>query len=353
MSGPGKTVVVGMSGGLDSSVAALLLKEQGYEPIGITLSLWERGSRCCSEEDAQDARKVCQTLSIPHYTVCHRTRFQREVVDYFVQEYKAGRTPNPCVICNERIKFKMLLSKAKELGAHCVATGHYARIERDEESGLFLLKRGTDRAKDQSYFLATLSQAVLRRLLFPIGSMTKTEARKRAATIAPHFEDKPESQEVCFVKEGEQESFLEESIGTVSGEIVNQDGKVVGTHSGAYRYTVGQRRGLGISRGRPLYVLALDHKQRKVFVGPEALLFKKTVFITGVREMAPKRSSPVRVEAKIRYGSQPSPAEFILLEDDTAKLVFDTAQRAVTPGQLAVAYIDDTVYASGWISSGE
>ncbi|TET43806.1 tRNA 2-thiouridine(34) synthase MnmA [candidate division TA06 bacterium] len=348
-----KRVVVGMSGGVDSSLTASILKDQGYEPTGITLSLWAEGSRCCSEKDALDAKKVCQTLRIPHYTICHQSRFQREVVDYFVNEYARGRTPNPCVVCNERIKFKMLLSKAMEIGTHYVATGHYARVERDEESGFFLLKRGVDEAKDQSYFLATLPQAVLRRILLPMGSITKKQARESARTSGLHVKDKSESQEVCFVREGEQESFLERRIGKQNGEIVGEDGGVLGRHSGIYRYTIGQRRGLGLSQRYPLYVRALDEKEEKVFVGREESLLKKTVTIEGVRFLAPQKGRAVEVEAKIRYGSPPCPAKFELLEENRAKLTFQVPQKAVTPGQLAVAYIGDTVYASGWILSGQ
>lgn len=350
---PQNRVVVGMSGGVDSSLTASILKDQGYEPAGITLSLWGEGSRCCSEKDALDAKRVCEMLGVPHYTICHQTRFQREVVDYFVSEYARGRTPNPCVVCNEKIKFRMLLSKAKEIGAYYVATGHYARVEHDHESGFSLLKRGIDRTKDQSYFLATLPQTVLRRMLLPMGTMTKEEARKRAKGSGLHVKDKSESQEVCFVRDGEQESFLDQRIGRQEGEIIGEEGEVLGRHSGIHRYTVGQRKGLGVSRGHPLYVRALDSKERKVFLGREESLLKQAVIIERVRFLAPQEGRTVEVEAKIRYGSPPYPAKFELFEEDRAKLTFDTPQRAVTPGQLAVAYRGDTVYASGWIVRGE
>ncbi|MFQ5905173.1 MAG: tRNA 2-thiouridine(34) synthase MnmA [bacterium] len=353
MRSSGRMVVLGMSGGLDSSLAASLLKEQGHKPVGITLSFWDSGSRCCSEKDVIDARKVCESLNIPHYTVCHKSRFKREVVDYFTSEYSKGRTPNPCVVCNERIKFRMLLSKAMEMGAYYIATGHYARVEHDVGSGFFLLKRGVDLAKDQSYFLATLPQAVLRRVLFPIGSITKDEVRREACSRGLHVGGKSESQEVCFVREGEQVSFLEKRIGRQDGKIVTESGEVLGSHTGIYRYTIGQRRGLGLSRGYPLYVTGLDEKENKVLVGREDSLLKRSVTIERVHFMAPQTGPALQVRAKIRYGSPPQPARFEQLGETTAKLTFDVPQRAVTPGQLAVAYTGDTVYASGWISAGQ
>jgi tRNA-specific 2-thiouridylase len=347
-----KKVIVGMSGGLDSSLTACVLKEEGYQPIGITLSLWEGGSRCCSEKDVSDARRVCQDMGIPHYTVCHSTRFNREVVDYFVSEYAIGRTPNPCVVCNERVKFKMLLSKAMEVGAHHIATGHYARVDYDQNSGSFLLRRGADRTKDQSYFLARLPQKMLRRVLLPMGPMSKDQARTKAEALSLHVSSKAESQEVCFLKKGEQSDFLRQRIGQREGPIVAEGGEVIGTHSGIYNYTLGQRKGLGVSRGHPLYVTSLDPDGERVFVGTEDSLLRRRVLIDGLRLLMPQSGGTVEVHAKIRYGSPPQKALFFQTGQDTADVVFETPQRAVTPGQLLVAYVGDAVYASGWIRAG-
>lgn len=346
-----RKVVVGMSGGVDSSLAACFLKERGYEPVGITLSLWEGGSRCCSEKDAEDARRICRELDIPHYTVCHRTRFKKEVVEYFIVEYATGRTPNPCVVCNARVKFRMLLSKAMEIRAHYIATGHYARVEYDSDSGLYLLMRGIDHTKDQSYFLARLPQAILRRVIFPMGSINKGEAREAAGARSLHVSNKMESQEICFLKDGEQKGFLQQSIGDQEGEIVSENGETLGTHSGIYNYTIGQRKGLGVSKGYPLYVTRLEPDTKRVFVGNENSLLRRRILVAGVHQIMPQLGARVRVQAKIRYGSTPKSALFVHLGQDEAEVIFDLPQRAVTPGQLLVAYIEGTVYASGWISS--
>ncbi len=351
MISPRKRVIVGMSGGIDSSVAAYLLKEEGYAPVGITLSLWEGGSRCCSDEDAADARRVCRMLGIPHYTVCHTSRFKREVVDYFVGEYARGRTPNPCVVCNERIKFRMLLTKAMETGAHHIATGHYARVDYEPDSGAYVLKKGVDASKDQSYFLATLPQRLLARILFPLGSFTKERVRELARSACLPVSDKDESQEVCFVREGEQESFLEERIGRHEGEILDELGHVLGLHTGVYRFTVGQRRGLRISKGAPLYVTSIEAQANRILVGPEDSLFKRTVLLEDVRLLAPGSSRRISVTAKIRYAAPLEPASFERVGETGAEVVFERPQRAVAPGQLLVAYTGDTAYASGWIAS--
>jgi len=351
MISPKGKVVLGMSGGVDSSLSASLLREMGYQVIGITLSLWKGGSRCCSEKDASDARRVCHALDIPHYEICHTTRFRTEVVEYFVSQYASGRTPNPCVVCNERVKFRMLLARAMEVGAHYIATGHYARVQYDSHSGSYLLKRGLDHSKDQSYFLARLPQKILRRVLFPMGSMMKEEARVAAEARSIHVSAKEESQEVCFLKLGEQPYFLKLSIGVREGQIVSEDGEVLGTHSGVYNYTIGQRKGLGVSRGYPLYVTSLDPKTRRVLVGREGSLFKKEAFVERFFLLMSGLGPRVRVQAKIRHGSSPQEALLIHRGEEEAEVIFDAPQRAVTPGQLLVAYVDDTVYGSGWIRS--
>jgi tRNA-specific 2-thiouridylase len=352
MISPRRKAVVGMSGGVDSSLCACILTEQGYETVGITLSLWKGGSRCCSERDARDARRVCNELDIPHYTLCHTTRFKTDVVDYFVAEYASGRTPNPCVVCNEKVKFRMLLSRAMELGAHYVATGHYARIVYDPTTGFHYLKKGVDSAKDQSYFLARLPQKILRRVLFPMGSMSKDEARAAAEARSLHVSSKDESQEVCFLRQGEQPHFLKQQIGVQDGNIVSQNDEVLGMHSGVYNYTIGQRKGLGISGEHPLYVTALDARSAKVVVGGEDSLFKRTVTVDAFLPLMSSLGVRVPVEAKIRSGSPPRRATLIHKSEGEAEVVFDSPQRAVTPGQLLVAYVGDNVYGSGWIRSG-
>jgi tRNA-specific 2-thiouridylase len=350
----GKEIILGMSGGVDSSLSACILAERGYRAIGITLSLWEDGSRRSSTgdtRDVKDARRVCRKLNMPHYTISHTARFGNEVVDYFIAEYANGRTPNPCVVCNERVKFRTLLSKAIELGVYYIATGHYARVEYDRDTGFHLLKRGVDHSKDQSYFLARLPQKVLRRVLLPMGTMGKDETRRAAESRSLHVSGKEESQEVCFLQQGEQSPFLKQRIGRREGQIVTEEGEILGTHSGIYNYTIGQRKGLGLSRGYPLYVTGLDPETAKVIVGREDSLLKRRVLVERLLLLMPRLGPRVEVEAKIRYGSPLSKAVLIHRGGDEAEVVFDTPQRAVTPGQLLVAYVKESVYGSGWIRS--
>jgi tRNA-specific 2-thiouridylase len=353
-------VVVAMSGGVDSSVTALLLREQGYEVIGISMQVWDYSTftaqegetfgSCCSLDDIHDARRVAEQLAIPFYVVNFEEEFQRLVIDDFVAEYFRGRTPNPCVRCNQRIKFDLLLNKARELGADFVATGHYARVERDS-GGLWHLLRGVDPAKDQSYFLFTLTQAQLAATLFPLGGMTKPEVRAIAARHNLRVAEKGESQEICFVPDDDYVRFLEEARGKglLSGEIVDSRGTVLGSHDGTYRYTVGQRKGLGIAHPQPLYVLGVDAAQRQVVVGQREELCRGGLVATHVNWIVPPATDPVEASCKIRYRHQPVPCRVYPLAGGTAEVRFCEPEKSVTPGQAVVFYKGDEVLGGGWI----
>jgi tRNA-specific 2-thiouridylase len=349
-----------MSGGVDSSVTALLLREQGYEVIGVSMQVWDYSTfaaqegetfgSCCSLDDIHDARRVAEQLSIPFYVVNFEEEFQRLVIDDFVAEYFRGRTPNPCVRCNQRIKFDLLLSKARELGADFLATGHYARVERDS-GGLRHLLRGVDPAKDQSYFLFTLTQAQLAATLFPLGGMTKPEVRAIAARHNLRVAEKGESQEICFIPDDDYVRFLEEAQGKglLSGEIVDSRGNVLGTHNGTYRYTVGQRKGLGIAHTQPLYVLGVDAERRQVVVGERNELHCDGLVAAHVNWIVPPASAPVEAACKIRYRYQPVSCQVYPLPGGLAEVRFREPEKSVTPGQAVVFYHGDEVLGGGWI----
>lgn len=352
-------VVVGLSGGVDSSTAAALLLEQGYEVVGITLKLWPQDclaraeDKCCGPQAVADARAVCHRLGIPFYLMDEAEEFKQQVIRYFAEEYKAGRTPNPCVMCNDKLKFGTLLSLARKLGAEYVATGHYARIERDPASGRHLLKRGRDPRRDQSYFLFSLRQEQLARSLFPLGDLCKTETRAAARERALKTADKEESMEICFVPDNDYGAFLQKSglVAPHRGEIVDRAGRVLGYHEGIEFYTIGQRRGLRLAASRPWYVVDLDPTRNRVVVG-EAADLACAEFRVERCNWIPWAAPPATLEvtAKIRYNHPGTPATVTPQPDGGARVQLHTPQRAVTPGQACVFYDGDTVVGGGWIA---
>jgi tRNA-uridine 2-sulfurtransferase len=352
-------VVVGMSGGVDSSVAAALLIREGFEVIGITLKMWPQdcGSivedKCCGPQAMADARSVADHLGIPHYVLDETSDFTRLVVDYFTSEYQSGRTPNPCVLCNEKLKFGNLLRKAQGLGADYVATGHYARVEK-LANGRFALKKSLNLRKDQSYFLFTLGQEQLSHTLMPIGSMTKDEVRAVAREFGLKIHDKEESQDICFVPEDNYAAFLKSHLGQTEftpGEIVHQDGRVLGKHAGIELFTIGQRKGINVGYPKPLYVLDIDAPGKKVIVGDDDALWHGSFVaercVWGAEGPLPQGTE---VEVKIRHSHAGAPAALEPHENGSVRVVFEEPQRAITPGQATVFYQGDTVVGGGWIS---
>ncbi len=348
-------MVVAMSGGVDSSVAALLLQRQGYDVVGVTMKLYSldqadlpdyyRG--CCTVDDVEDARIVCHRLGIPHYVLNVQQEFQDHVIDYFCSEYQQGRTPHPCIACNDKIKFNFLATRASILDAKYVATGHYARIENEPHG--FTLKKGLDAAKDQSYVLFGMGQDELGRTLMPVGGYSKEAIRQLALEADFPNAGKPDSQDICFIPFGDYKAFLEERIATTGGDIVDQDGNTLGQHKGIEFFTVGQRRGLGITGAEPLYVLRVEPETSRVVVGPEQALYRDSLTVSRVNYVAGTPPDvPIPVKVKIRYKFEEAPAT--LHPGPTgAKVRFDKPQRAITPGQAAVFYQGDTVLGGGFI----
>jgi tRNA-specific 2-thiouridylase len=348
-----------MSGGVDSSATAALLLEQGFDVIGITLKLWPQDcvsraeDKCCGPQAVTDARSVCHKLGVPYYLIDESAEFQKHVIRYFADEYKAGRTPNPCVMCNQNLKFGRLLSRADQLGAQFIATGHFAGVERSADGNRTLLKRGRDLRKDQSYFLFSLRQDQLARAMFPLGGKTKSDTREVARQCQLKTADKEESMEICFVPDNDYGRFLEQA-GLVSrhrGEIVDVRGQVLGYHDGVEFFTVGQRKGLGISAPRPLYVVELDAAANRVVVGDDNLL-ERNEFVALNCNWIPFEQPPGQIEAmvKIRYNHTGTSATLTPMPGNSVRVKLHTPQRAVTPGQAAVFYQDDLVLGGGWIS---
>jgi tRNA-specific 2-thiouridylase len=346
-------VVVAMSGGVDSSVAAALLVEQGFEVIGVTLRLVGDASRCCSLEDAEDARRVAENLGIRFYVADYSDAFRREVMEPFADSYLAGRTPIPCVGCNQRFKFRHLLQRAGALGAAAVATGHYARIARDPVSGALSLLRGADARKDQSYFLFDLRPEQLAQIRFPVGALDKDAVRERARALGLGTADKPESQELCFVPDGNTAAAVERlrpERAPGSGEIVDELGRVLGRHDGIHHFTVGQRRGLAIALGERLYVKSIDAARNRVTVARAEALGARGAEVSGVSWIAGAApADAVRAEVRVRYRHGGVKATIAPRADGGALVHFDEPVSAVTPGQAAVFYDGDAVLGGGWI----
>ena len=347
-----KKVAVAMSGGVDSSVTAALLQERGFEVIGITMYLHEEDGGAAAAKAVEDAKKVADILGIEHYVADFRQLFKENVIDYFLRTYKKGQTPNPCVVCNQKIKFGALWQRARELGAEYIATGHYAKVCRDEATGEYFLAKGADDHKDQTYALYHIEKEVLAHLILPLGSMEKTETRALAEKYNLPVAQKAESQDVCFIPNDNYKAFLKRKAGKIlrRGKIVDSSGQEVGRHEGVALYTVGQRKGLGVAAGRPLYVQRLDAAKNQVVVGSNEELFTHGLVADDVNfHLADIPRNSFEVMAKIRYGAKASLATVTMQADGTVKVVFAEKQRAVTPGQSVVFYQGDRLVGGGVI----
>ncbi len=366
-------IAMAMSGGVDSSAAAAILIERGCDVVGFSMQLWDQkrnaasgeaphSGRCCSLDDLYDARSVASRLGFPYYVVNLQREFEETVVRNFIESYRDGLTPSPCVLCNSHMKFDRLVRLAEEIRATHVATGHYARVVSDEETGRFLLLRGRDLDKDQSYFLFELTQDQLARALFPVGDLTKPEVRAIARRIGLAVADKPESQEICFVPDDDYAAFIErhyeEVLGQAGrsrdlsgGEIVDVEGRTIGHHDGIHHYTIGQRRGLGIAHSEPLYVIDLRPGERRVVVGTKSQVGSRTCRVVQPNWIAiPSLDQPMRLWAKIRSRHREAPATVTPSEDGSLIVEFDTPQPAISPGQACVFYDGERVVGGGWIS---
>jgi tRNA-uridine 2-sulfurtransferase len=365
------TIAVAMSGGVDSSTVAAMLRGEGLNVIGLTMQLWNQRrlagregtpeqvhGRCCSLDDVYDARRVAQQIGIPYYVVNHEERFERDVVRPFVEEYLSGRTPIPCSLCNNHLKFDELLIVAQQIGAERVATGHYARVAYDDTRGRWLLRRPADLSKDQTYFLFGLTQEQLSRTLFPLGVMTKAQVRELAAARGLAIAEKPDSQEICFVPGGDYKRFIDaylaeqgDSLPDTAGKLVTTSGEVIGQHAGIHNFTVGQRKGLGVATGSPLYVIQISGTSKQVVVGGEELLYSRTLRAKRVNLISvDDLHEPMRAAVKIRHRHEPAPAVIERSGTDEILVTFDQPQRAITPGQAAVFYDSNIVVGGGWIA---
>jgi tRNA-specific 2-thiouridylase len=362
-------VAIAMSGGVDSSTVAAVLQQQGRPIIGLTMQLWNQRRlpelqgdgpaqhRCCSLDDVYDAKRVAQHLNFPHYVVNFESQFEDRVVRPFVQDYLSGRTPIACTNCNSDVKFEPLLRMARQIGADRLATGHYARIRLDHSNGRFQLLRALDPSKDQSYFLWGLSQEQLSRSEFPLGELSKDQVREIARRATLPVAEKPDSMELCFVPNGNYVQFIHAyatenkiPLSSSDGDIVTEGGQVLGRHNGVHNFTIGQRKGLGFAAGKPLYVLAIEPHNNRVIVGDDDSLRNTAFEVQNVNWISiPEPSKPIRATVKIRHKHEPAPATVESLPDSRARIIFDSPQRAVTPGQAAVIYSNDVVLAGSWI----
>jgi tRNA-specific 2-thiouridylase len=362
-------VAVAMSGGVDSSTVAALLRQQGCAVVGLTMQLWNQRRlpelqgegpaqhRCCSLDDVYDAKAVARHLNFPHYVVNFEEQFEARVVRPFVDQYLAGRTPIACTNCNTDVKFEPLLRMARQIGAERLATGHYARIRKNDESGRWELLRARDDSKDQSYFLWGLSQEQLSRSDFPLGELSKEEVRALARCANLPVAEKPDSMELCFVPNGNYVQFIHAyssergaPLKDAEGEIVDENGEVIGRHNGVHHFTIGQRRGLGFAAGKALYVLSIDPASNRVVVGEDEALRKQTFEVENANWIAiPAPVAPLRASVKIRHKHEPAPARVEALDETHARITFDAPQRAITPGQAAVFYDGDRVLGGAWI----
>jgi tRNA-specific 2-thiouridylase len=354
-------IAVAMSGGVDSSVAAALLLEQGYDVVGITMNLFsllrefcrdDALKSCCGRGAIEEANRVATKLGINHYLLDLKQPFEEMVISDFLDEYRKGRTPNPCIRCNQYVKFDVLMKRASKLDAHFLATGHHARIDKDKNTGRFLLKKGKDRDKDQSYFLYTMTQEQLSQTLFPIGHLTKAEVRAKAEELGLPVAQRPESQEICFIPDNNYVRFLKEQIPAAfqPGPIVDEDGQVLGEHNGIIHFTIGQRRGMGISAPYPLYVLDISPQNNTVMVGPDESLYRSQLQATHINWVSTtEMTDSLAVKARIRYKHREEKAVLKVLDTEAVHVEFAQPQRAITPGQAVVFYDSELVVGGGTI----
>ena len=352
-----KTVVVAMSGGVDSSVAAALLHKEGFNVIGVTMRLFpyedntasKLNKSCCSLDDVEDARSVCRQIGAKHYFLNFEKEFNEHVINYFISEYQKGRTPFPCLACNDRLKFDFLLKRAEFLKADYIATGHYATILKNNNK--FELIKGEDETKDQSYVLFNLNQKVLKKLKLPVGIYPKTKIREIASEFGLINADKPDSQDICFIPDKDYKKYIDKKVKKTEGNIINSSGEILGEHDGIHNFTIGQRKGLGVeSNGKPLFVTNIYSDSNNIEVGPSKELMKKNVLMSSVNFISgEKPSDDIKLEAKIRYKSFPASGRLVHSENGDSKFIFDEPQRAITPGQALVFYKNNMVLGGGFI----